>query len=59
MTAAGKEDIAMAQMFPRTQVENLSLSRLVIGTNWMLGFSHRTPAADQLIEEKNGSPEAC
>ena len=49
----------MAQMFPRTQVENLSLSRMVIGTNWMLGFSHRTPAADQLIEEKNGSPEAC
>lgn len=45
--------------FPRTEVEGLSLSRLVIGTNWMLGFSHRTPAADQLIEEKNGSVEAC
>lgn len=45
--------------FLRTQVEGLSLSRLVIGTNWMLGFSHRTPAADRLIEEKNGNPEAC
>lgn len=45
--------------FPRTQIESISLSRLVIGTNWMLGFSHRTPAADHLIEEKNGSPEAC
>ena len=49
----------MSELFPRTQVEGLSLSRLVIGTNWMTGFSHRTPAADQLIEEKNGDSKAC
>jgi len=46
-------------LFPRTQVGGKSLSRLVIGTNWMLGFSHRTPAADKMIEERNGSAEAC
>jgi hypothetical protein len=49
----------MEKLFPRTEVDGLSLSRLVIGTNWMLGFSHRSPAADRLIEEKNGEPEAC
>lgn len=46
-------------MFPRTQVGGKSLSRMVIGTNWMLGFSHRTVAADKMIEERNGTPEAC
>ena len=49
----------MENLFPRTEVDGLSLSRLVIGTNWMLGFSHRSPAADRLIEEKNGGPEGC
>ena len=48
----------MQTQFPRTKIENLSVSRLVIGTNWMLGFSHQGPAADRLIEERNGAPEA-
>ncbi len=46
-------------LFPRTQIDGLSVSRLVIGTNWLLGFSHRTEAASQMIEERNGTPEAC
>lgn len=35
--------------FPRTQVGGLSLSRMIIGTNWMMGFSHCTQAKDTLI----------
>ena len=35
--------------FPRTMVGGVSLSRMIIGTNWMLGWSHRTPAADHQI----------
>lgn len=46
------------KLFPRTMIENLSVSRMVIGTNWMLGFSHKTPAADDLIEKRNGKAEA-
>ena len=36
--------------FPRTVVGGLSLSRLVIGTNWFLGFSHYSVAKDRLIK---------
>lgn len=36
--------------FPRTIVGGVSLSRMVIGTNWLLGFSHTGPAADQQIK---------
>jgi len=32
--------------FPRTNIENLSVSRLMIGTNWFLGFSHTSKAKD-------------
>lgn len=32
--------------FPRTTVAGISLPRLIIGTNWMLGYSHRGNAAD-------------
>lgn len=35
--------------FPRTQVGSLSLSRLVIGTNWFLGYSHTSMAKDKFI----------
>ncbi len=38
-------------MFPRTQIENLSVSRLMIGTNWLLGFSHTSTAKDRFIRE--------
>ncbi|HSV93624.1 MAG TPA: hypothetical protein VLH81_11135 [Desulfobacterales bacterium] len=35
--------------FPRTTVGGVSLSRMLIGTNWMLGWSHTSSAADALI----------
>jgi len=37
--------------FPRTKVENLSVSRLLIGTNWFLGYSHTSKAKDRDIVE--------
>ena len=36
-------------LFPRTDVAGVSLSRMIIGTNWMLGWSHTSPAADHQI----------
>jgi len=37
--------------FPRTQIESLSVPRLIPGTNWWLGFSHTTRARSKLIME--------
>ena len=37
--------------FPRTEVGGLSLSRMIIGTNWFLGYSHCTPSKDKLIKD--------
>ena len=37
--------------FPRTTIAGVSLSRLVIGSNWMSGFSHTSNAADCHILE--------
>ena len=36
--------------FPRTQIGGASVSRLVIGTNWFLGFSHTSAAKDRQIK---------
>jgi hypothetical protein len=36
--------------FPRTSLGNLSVSRLIIGTNWFLGFSHTSAAKDRQIK---------
>jgi hypothetical protein len=38
-------------LFPRTDVGGLSVSRLVVGTNWFLGWSHASDAKDQLIRD--------
>ena len=38
--------------FPRTEVAGVSMPRLLIGTNWMLGYSHTSVAADNYILEK-------
>lgn len=35
--------------FPRTIVGGLSLSRMIIGTNWFLGYSHTSQAKDKFI----------
>ena len=45
------------KQFPRTQVEDVSLSRYLIGSNWLLGFSHTGPAADAQIKERFDTPE--
>lgn len=34
------------------------MPRLIIGANWITGFSHTGPAADLKIKERNGSPQA-
>jgi hypothetical protein len=36
--------------FPRTTVGGVSLSRLIVGTNWFLGFSHTSAAKDRFIQ---------
>jgi hypothetical protein len=38
--------------FPRTTIETLSVSRLIIGCNWFLGYSHTSAAKDDLIKER-------
>lgn len=48
----------MTAQFPRTLVENISLSRMIIGTNWMAGYSHRSPAADRMIVERHSQPDS-
>lgn len=48
----------MEKQFPRTIVGGKSVSRMLIGTNWMLGYSHRTPAADRSIKERYSTAEA-
>jgi hypothetical protein len=47
----------MEKQFPRTQVAGLSLSRMIIGTNWLMGWSHTSPAADQLIKDRHRTKE--
>jgi len=44
--------------FPRTEVAGISLPRMLIGTNWILGWSHRSPAADEMINTRNRNKEA-
>ena len=48
----------MEKQFPRTQVENLSLSRMLIGTNWLLGWSHTSVSADEMIKRRYDSAQA-
>ena len=38
-------------VFPRTMVGGISLPRLLIGTNWFLGWSHTSVAKDRFIKE--------
>lgn len=45
------------QQFPRTTVGGISMPRMIIGTNWLLGWSHTGAAADAGIKEKYRRPE--
>ncbi|MEG1269330.1 MAG: hypothetical protein RSD35_08780, partial [Oscillospiraceae bacterium] len=40
----------MEKMFPRTMVGGVSLPRMIIGCNWISGFSHRGSASDVMIK---------
>jgi len=46
MSAAKNETPAK---FPRTKIDSLSVSRMIIGTNWFLGYSHQSVAKDRFI----------
>jgi hypothetical protein len=37
--------------FPRTKVDSISLPRLIVGSNWFLGYSHTSLAKDKFIKE--------
>jgi hypothetical protein len=40
-----------SSVFPRTTVGGVSLPRLLVGTNWFLGWSHTSLAKDNFIKE--------
>ncbi len=40
-------------LLPTTNLGSVEVSRLVIGTNWINGYSHRSAAADKKIKEYN------
>ncbi|MGI5870242.1 MAG: hypothetical protein ACOX9C_12470 [Kiritimatiellia bacterium] len=48
----------MSAIFPRTTVGGVSVSRMIIGTNWILGYSHTGAAADCLIKRRNETAAA-
>jgi hypothetical protein len=41
----------MSNNFPRTSVGGVSLPRLLVGSNWFLGYSHTSLAKDNFIKE--------
>ena len=43
--------------FPRTEVSGISLPRMLAGTNWILGYSHTGPAADEMIKSRHADPQ--
>ena len=43
--------------FPRTEVGGISLPRMLIGSNWINGYSHTSPASDKMIKSYHNSPE--
>nr|AGS52026.1 hypothetical protein [uncultured bacterium contig00008] len=44
--------------FPRTTVAGISLPRLLIGSNWIFGWSHTGHAADVYIREQHSTVDA-
>ena len=37
--------------FPRTEIGGVSVSRMIVGSNWFLGFTHASAAKDKLVRE--------
>jgi len=48
----------MSIQFPRTTVGGVSISRMLMGTNWLLGWSHRGVAQDEMIKKRYDTAEA-
>ena len=46
------------QLFPRTKVAGISLPRMIIGSNWLIGYSHTSVAADDMIKRRYDNREA-
>ena len=46
------------QDFPRTMVGGVSLPRMIIGCNWISGFSHRSATQDSMIRARHHDPES-
>jgi len=44
--------------FPRTMVGGISMPRMLIGSNWILGYSHTSAAADKQITLRNNNRDA-
>jgi hypothetical protein len=44
--------------FPRTTVAGVSLPRMLIGSNWFIGYGHSTQSNDRLIAGRNANREA-
>ena len=51
-------DYIVKNQFPRTEVGGISVSRFIIGTNWIAGYSHRSDAADCMIKAHHHSHES-
>ena len=49
--------MTQSKLFPRTTVGGVDLPRMLMGTNWLLGWSHTSAAADRAIKEKYARPE--
>jgi hypothetical protein len=48
----------MAEQFPKTKIGNVEVPRMIIGTNWILGYSHKSWATSVHIKEVNNSAQA-
>lgn len=48
----------MKDTFPRTMVGGVSLPRLIVGCNWISGWSHRGPAQDEMIQKRHCGAES-
>jgi hypothetical protein len=46
------------KQFPRTTVAGVSLPRLLIGTNWIFGWSHKGNAVDVFIKKQHSMEDA-
>jgi len=44
--------------FPRTTVAGVSLPRLLIGSNWIFGYSHTSKAADDYIKQYHATVDS-